>query len=71
VNRSRLALLRTQLVTDGGPPWCPACGGRLHFDSDRNGRTTQSCDCGYDEYVVTRQEPTAPVSAPRAPSQST
>src|SRR2546422_11385251 len=51
VNR---ALARTGLVKDGGPPRCPQCAQRLAFGSDRLGRTTESCGCGYRAYVQVR-----------------
>ena len=40
MNRSRAALARTGLQTDGGRPSCPACGRLLQFGTDRQGRTT-------------------------------
>src|SRR3989454_12800653 len=52
VNR---ALARTGLVKDGGPPRCPQCAGRLAFGTDRLGRTTESCRCGYGAYVQVRE----------------
>jgi hypothetical protein len=51
VNR---ALARTGFVTDGGPPRCPDCAQRLAFGTDRLGRTTESCRCGYRAYVLVR-----------------
>jgi len=51
VNR---ALARTSLVKDGGPPRCPQCAQRLAFGTDRLGRTTESCGCGYRAYVQVR-----------------
>ena len=42
------------MVTDGGAPCCRECGQPLQFDADRQGRTTESCGCGYDGYVKTR-----------------
>ncbi len=51
VNR---ALARTGLVKDGGPPRCPQCAQRLAFGTDRLGRTTESCGCGYRAYVQVR-----------------
>ena len=57
------ALARTGLVTDGGPPRCPQCAGRLAFGTDRLGRTTESCGCGYRAYVQVRG--TEPANLPR------
>jgi phage/plasmid primase-like uncharacterized protein len=51
VNRSRAALARTGLQSDGGRPSCPACGRLLQFGTDRQGRTTESCECGYHGFV--------------------
>jgi len=60
MNRSAAQL---QLVGDGGPPRCPACGIRLYFGSDRQGQTYAQCDCGYRAYVERRtgkrEEPVA------------
>lgn len=58
MNRSRAALARTGLLSDGGRPSCPACGRLLQFGTDRQGRTTESCECGYCGYV--RQRSTEP-----------
>jgi hypothetical protein len=57
MNRSRAELGRAGLVTDGGPPFCLDCGQRLHFGTDRTGRTTESCDCGYRAFVRTQRGP--------------
>lgn len=54
VNRSRLILDRAGMVPDGGPPRCRGCGLRLQFGTDRDGRATESCVCGYYAYVKTR-----------------
>ncbi len=54
MNRSRLKLERAGMVSDGGPPRCRGCGQRLQFGTDRNGRTTESCVCGYYAYVKMR-----------------
>jgi hypothetical protein len=54
VNRSRLKLERAGMVSDGGPPRCRECDLRLQFGSDRDGRATESCACGYRAYVKTR-----------------
>jgi hypothetical protein len=51
VNR---ALAKTPLVSAGGPPKCGACGGRLTFGTDTQGRTMEQCDCGYRAYVSLR-----------------
>lgn len=42
------------MVADGGAPHCPHCRQPLRFGSDRQGRTTESCTCGYRGYVNTR-----------------
>ena len=42
------------MVNPGGPPRCPLCEGRLGFGTDRLGRTTESCLCGYLGYVALR-----------------
>src|SRR2546425_1796506 len=63
VNR---ALARTGLVKDGGPPRCPQCTRRLAFGTDRLGRTTESCGCGYRAYVQVRESERA---APAARSE--
>jgi phage/plasmid primase-like uncharacterized protein len=54
MNRSQLALLRKGLVAGSAPQDCPACGGRLEFGTDRLGRTTEFCGCGYDALVRKR-----------------
>jgi len=54
VNRSRLRLGRAGMVTDGGAPRCRGCNQPLQFGTDRQGRTTESCACGYRGYVETR-----------------
>jgi hypothetical protein len=54
VNRSQFALLRKGLVAGSGPQDCPACGGRLEFGTDRLGRTTEYCACGYNALVRKR-----------------
>lgn len=56
MNRSQLALLRKGLVAGSAPQDCPACGGRLEFGTDRLGRTTEYCACGYDA-LVRKQDP--------------
>jgi hypothetical protein len=43
------------MMTAGGPPRCPQCGQRLGFGTDRLGRTTESCLCGYRGYVALRE----------------
>ncbi|HEX4628121.1 MAG TPA: hypothetical protein VH137_04955 [Gemmatimonadales bacterium] len=48
------AMARTGLVTDGGPPSCPRCGLRLKFGTDTQGRTTETCGCGYRSFVPQR-----------------
>lgn len=57
MNRSQLALLRKGLVAGSAPQDCPACGGRLEFGTDRLGRTTEFCGCGYDALVRKRDVP--------------
>jgi len=66
VSRSRLKL-RAEMVTDGGAPRCPVCHLALKFGTDRNGRTTESCGCGYGGYLQTRGghvHPPGPRDAP-------
>ena len=54
------ALARAGLLTDGGPPSCPRCGQRLKFGTDTQGRTIESCGCGYRAFVQMRiAEPAA------------
>ena len=53
MNRSGRELGRG-LVTDGGPPRCLGCNLHLQFGTDREGRTTESCTCGYRAYLRTR-----------------
>ena len=55
MNRSQFALLRKGLVAGSGPQDCPACGGRLEFGTDRLGRTTEYCACGYNALVRKRE----------------
>lgn len=57
MTRPRSALAGAILVADGGPPFCQDCGQRLHFGTDRTGRTTESCDCGYRAFVRTQRSP--------------
>ncbi len=70
-NPSQLRLGRAGMVTDGGAPHCRECGQPLQFDADRQGRTTESCGCGYHGYLKTRPydvtgaTPLAPGYAPR------
>lgn len=54
MNQSRRRLELQGIVTDGGAPRCGACHQPLRFDADREGRTTESCDCGYRGYVKVR-----------------
>jgi hypothetical protein len=54
VNRSHVALSHAGLQSDGGAPRCPACARLLQFGTDRAGRTTESCPCGYEAYVRRR-----------------
>ena len=54
MNRSRQILGRSGMVSDGGAPRCRACNQPLKFNTDRQGRTTESCPCGYTGYVTTR-----------------
>ena len=42
------------MVTDGGAPRCRGCQRPLQFGTDRQGRTTESCSCGYQGYLETR-----------------
>ncbi|HLB82329.1 MAG TPA: hypothetical protein VJJ54_04510 [Gemmatimonadales bacterium] len=54
MNRSRRELGRAGMVTDGGAPRCPGCREALQFGTDRQGRTIESCGCGYRGYLETR-----------------
>jgi len=54
VNRARLKQARAGMVMDGGAPRCLGCDQPLHFGTDRQGRTTESCACGYQGYLKTR-----------------
>src|SRR2546430_17668022 len=42
------------MVTDGGAPRCPGCNEQLQFGTDRQGRTVESCACGYRGFLETR-----------------
>jgi hypothetical protein len=42
------------MVIDGGAPRCRSCGEPLQFDTDRQGRTMEACECGYRGYLETR-----------------
>lgn len=64
MNRSNRELGRTGMVSDGGAPRCPACGLRLRFGTDRQGRATETCTCGYHAYVQTRGGGSDPGSPP-------
>ena len=48
------ALPRVRMVVADAAPGCPQCGGRLGFGSDRNGRTVEACECGFEGYVTRR-----------------
>ncbi len=57
------------MVMDGGAPHCGGCHQPLQFGTDRQGRTTESCDCGYRGFLKTRpgqvnMPPDAPAGAP-------
>jgi len=52
----------TAMLAAGGPPRCPQCGSRLGFSTDRLGRTTEACGCGYGAYVALRA--TEPIAHP-------
>lgn len=54
MNRSGRELGRTGMLADAGAPRCAECHKPLHFGTDRQGRTTESCSCGYSGYVKTR-----------------
>jgi hypothetical protein len=63
----RRSVARAGLVSDGGPPRCPACSGRLVFKTDRLGRMMEQCGCGYGAHVLRRdgkpvvaEQPTTP-----------
>jgi hypothetical protein len=45
---------RAGMLSDGGAPRCPSCRQPLHFGTDRDGRATETCACGYRGYVGTR-----------------
>jgi hypothetical protein len=64
------ALAKTPLVSAGGPPRCAACGGRLTFGTDTQGRTMEQCDCGYRGYVSLRTGIAAPIIPSPAPAAS-
>jgi hypothetical protein len=55
VNRSQQQRAASGLVTDGGAPRCAQCAEPLRFDSDRDGRTIQSCAHGHRAYLRTRR----------------
>ncbi len=42
------------MVTDGGAPRCRICAEPLRFGTDRQGRTTEACTCGYRGFLQTR-----------------
>jgi DNA-directed RNA polymerase subunit RPC12/RpoP len=48
------AMPKTPLVSAGGPPKCAACGARLTFSTDTQGRTMEQCGCGYRAYMSLR-----------------
>jgi len=48
------AAARSPLVTDRGPPRCPACQEDLEFRTDRFGRTLEQCPCGHRALVERR-----------------
>jgi len=58
-NQSQVLLGRVGKVTDGGAPRCQECGQTLQFDADRQGRTTESCGCGYHGHLKPRPSPTS------------
>ena len=55
------------MAMDAGAPRCCVCGNPLRFDTDREGRTTEVCVCGYRGYLETRigevEERPAPAAA--------
>jgi hypothetical protein len=55
---------RAGMLSDGGAPRCPTCRQPLHFGTDRDGRATETCACGYRGYVGTRGELHPPVPTP-------
>jgi hypothetical protein len=59
------------MVTDGGAPRCPGCHELLQFGTDRQGRTIESCGCGYRGFLETRgggpQLPAVPAMRPHKP----
>ena len=56
----------TAMLAAGGPPRCPQCGSRLGFSTDRLGRTTEACACGYGAYVALRATDPVPHPAKNA-----
>jgi hypothetical protein len=54
VNRSRTRLGKLGILVEGGLPVCPGCRQRLEFGTDGQGRTTESCACGYRAYTPVR-----------------
>jgi hypothetical protein len=42
------------MVLDGGAPRCGECGRALQFDTDREGRTTESCGSGHRGFLKMR-----------------
>src|SRR5260370_6948860 len=59
------------MVMDGGAPHCGGCHQPLQFGTDRQGRTTESCDCGYRGFLKTRPgQVNMPPDAPAGPPLS-
>jgi len=57
------------MVIDGGAPRCGDCGQPLQFGTDRQGRTTESCACGYRGFLKTRASPaSAATTLPPGPA---
>jgi hypothetical protein len=63
----RRSVARAGLVSDGGPPHCPACASRLVFKTDGLGRTMEQCGCGYGAYVLRRDGKPVVVEQPAIP----
>jgi hypothetical protein len=59
------------MVMDGGAPHCGGCHQPLQFGTDRQGRTTESCACGYRGFLKTRPgQVNVPPDAPAGPRVS-
>ena len=54
------------MLADRGSPRCPTCNTILRFGTDRHGRTTETCTCGYFAYMQRREMLTDAPASPRA-----